>query len=83
LDLSPVHEDEISAEVQPLIHSINDLMARLSDALEVQNRFIADAAHQLRTPLAGLKTQIELALRLNDATKTSRPYTAFWPAQTV
>ncbi|HWS03917.1 MAG TPA: sensor histidine kinase N-terminal domain-containing protein [Gammaproteobacteria bacterium] len=71
LDLSPVHEDEISAEVQPLIHSINDLMARLSDALEVQNRFIADAAHQLRTPLAGLKTQIELALRLNDATKTS------------
>jgi two-component system sensor histidine kinase TctE len=71
LDLSPVHEAEISAEVQPLIHSINDLMARLSGVLEVQNRFIADAAHQLRTPLAGLKNQIELALRQNDAAKTS------------
>lgn len=71
VDLSPVHEAEISAEVLPLINSINDLMARLSAVLEVQNRFIADAAHQLRTPLAGLKSQIELALRQNDETKIS------------
>ena len=66
LDLSPLQEENISKEVQPLIHSFNDLMSRLSDVLEVQNRFIADAAHQLRTPLAGLKTQIELAMRQND-----------------
>lgn len=66
LDLSPLSGDAIPAEVQPLIHAINDLMARLSEVLDVQNRFIADAAHQLRTPLAGLKTQIELALRQND-----------------
>jgi two-component system, OmpR family, sensor histidine kinase TctE len=66
LDLSALRDEDISAEVRPLIRSINDLMARLSGALEAQNRFIADAAHQLRTPLAGLKTQIELALRQND-----------------
>lgn len=68
LDLSPLSGDAIPAEVQPLIHAINDLMARLSEVLDVQNRFIADAAHQLRTPLAGLKTQIELALRQDDPT---------------
>ncbi|MBI5461031.1 MAG: sensor histidine kinase N-terminal domain-containing protein [Gammaproteobacteria bacterium] len=66
LDLSPVGGEEIPAEVQPLIRAINDLMARLSKVLDIQNRFIADAAHQLRTPLAGLKAQIELALREND-----------------
>jgi two-component system sensor histidine kinase TctE len=72
LDLSALREEDISAEVQPLIQSINDLMKRLSEALEAQNRFIADAAHQLRTPLAGLKAQIELALRQNDAAMTSQ-----------
>ncbi|MBI5040603.1 MAG: sensor histidine kinase N-terminal domain-containing protein [Gammaproteobacteria bacterium] len=70
LDLSPVSGEEIPAEVQPLIHAINDLMARLSKVLDVQNRFIADAAHQLRTPLAGLKAQIDLALREHDPTIT-------------
>lgn len=74
VDLRPLHEEDVSAEVQPLIHSINDLMARLSEVLEAQNRFIADAAHQLRTPLAGLKTQIELALRQHDATTTSQTF---------
>ena len=66
-DLSPLQDKNTSAEVQPLVHSINDLMARLSEVLDAQNRFIADAAHQLRTPLAGLKTQIELALRQDNA----------------
>lgn len=66
LDLSPLHDDSNFAEVQPLVHSINDLMQRLSDVLDSHKRFIADAAHQLRTPLAGLKTQIELASRQND-----------------
>jgi two-component system sensor histidine kinase TctE len=66
-DLSPLQEKDTTAEVQPLVRSINDLMARLSEVLDAQNRFIADAAHQLRTPLAGLKTQIELALRQNNA----------------
>jgi two-component system sensor histidine kinase TctE len=42
---------------------MNDLLARLATAIAAQQRFIADAAHQLRTPIAGLKTQTELALR--------------------
>lgn len=62
-DLSPVEESNTPQEVRPIIHEINELMRRLDKALETQRRFIADAAHQLRTPLAGLKTQASLALR--------------------
>ena len=62
-DLSALPESQAPQEVQPLIHAMNDLLSRLSKALAAQQRFIADAAHQLRTPIAGLKTQTELALR--------------------
>ena len=62
-DLSPIDPGAAPEEVAPLIRSINDLMQRLDASLQGQQRFIANAAHQLRTPLAGLKTQTELALR--------------------
>jgi two-component system sensor histidine kinase TctE len=62
-DLSAVSEAQAPRELQPLIRAMNDLLARLSAVLGAQQRFIADAAHQLRTPLAGIKTQTELALR--------------------
>lgn len=62
-DLSPLPEDGMPLEVRPLIRAMNELLQRLSDALASQQRFIADAAHQMRTPIAGLKTQTELALR--------------------
>ncbi len=65
-DLSPIDPAEAPEEVRPFIHSINDLMARLDASLAAQQRFVADAAHQMRTPLAGLKTQAELALRQQD-----------------
>ena len=65
-DLSPIDRNEAPAEAWPLIDSINELMARLQQSLKVQQRFIADAAHQLKTPLAGLRTQAELALRGNE-----------------
>jgi two-component system sensor histidine kinase TctE len=62
-DLSPLPEQNAPGEVRALIRAMNDLLARLASALSAQQRFIADAAHQLRTPLAGIKTQAELALR--------------------
>jgi two-component system sensor histidine kinase TctE len=69
-DLRPVVEQGAPEEVHSLVSSINTLMGRLSKALETQRRFIADAAHQLRTPLAGLKTQLELAARQDDPRHT-------------
>lgn len=65
-DLSPVPEVGAPEEMRPLLHAMNDLMQRLRAAIAKQQRFIADASHQLRTPLAGLKTQAELALREQD-----------------
>ena len=64
-DLSALPEEQAPQEVRPLIRAINDLLARLGAAIATQQRFVADAAHQLRTPVAGIKTQTELALRQN------------------
>ena len=72
LDLSPIEETQAPGEVEPLMHAINELMVRLNDVLSVQSRFIADAAHQLRTPVAGLKANIEVALRETDTATMKR-----------
>jgi len=61
-DLSAIDAKAVPEEVAPLIRSINQLMQRLDESTQGQQRFVANAAHQLRTPLAGLKTQTELAL---------------------
>ncbi|WP_418317332.1 sensor histidine kinase [Piscinibacter sakaiensis] len=66
-DLSPIDEREAPEEVSPLVRAINDLLARLDQSIRSQKQFIADAAHQLKTPLAGLHTQAELAQRGLDA----------------
>ena len=66
LDLSPVSVPDVPVEVHPLVTAINDLMTRLEEILSYQSRFIADAAHQLRTPVAGLKAHVEVALREED-----------------
>ncbi len=65
-DLSPLQEKPAPREVQPLLRAFNDLMQRLSQVMRVQRNFIADAAHQLRTPLARLTIQTDLALRHTD-----------------
>ncbi len=62
-DLSPIRDDLAPAEIVPLIASMNNVLQRLSDSIESQRRFVANAAHQLKTPLAGIRTQCELALR--------------------
>lgn len=71
-DLSRLDETRAPVEVHPLIDAVNDLLERLKHAMQAQKRFIADASHQLRTPLAGLKTQAELALREDDAERKQR-----------
>lgn len=65
-DLSPLAEEGAPHEVRPLVLAINDLLKRIREDIDSQHRFVANAAHQLRTPLAGLKTQTELALRQTD-----------------
>jgi two-component system OmpR family sensor kinase len=56
-DLSPVSEAGLPDEVRPLVHELNLLFGRVRTAFEAQQHFVADAAHELRTPLAALKLQ--------------------------
>ena len=65
-DLSGFDITLVHREVRPLITAMNGYMLRLQSLIAGQRRFIADASHQLRTPLTVLKTQAELALREND-----------------
>ena len=61
--LTPLEAPSAPAEVQPLIASVNDYVGRLGLLMETQRRFVANAAHQLRTPLTLLKTQATYGLR--------------------
>lgn len=58
-DLSPVSDSHISLELQPVVHAINSLLNKVQASASAQQAFLANVAHQLRTPLAGLKMQIE------------------------
>ena len=62
-DLTPITATDAPRELQPLIVATNDVMARLKSLLKHQKRFVRDTSHQLRTPLAVLKTQVQSALR--------------------
>ena len=62
-DLAPIAAPGAPRELQPLLDALNQVMARLAHLLEHQKRFVRDSAHQLRTPLAVLKTQVQSALR--------------------
>jgi len=66
-DLSPIDERNVPEEVAPLVRAINDLLSRLDRSMSTQKQFLADAAHQLKTPLAGLRMQAELVQREIDA----------------
>jgi hypothetical protein len=65
-DLSPIPVTGVPDEVRPLVVAFNQMMGRLEENLQAQQRFIAQAAHQMRTPLTGLKTQTEIALSETD-----------------
>jgi two-component system sensor histidine kinase TctE len=67
--LEPVDDRELPAEMAPLTHAMNGLLLRLQDALAAQRHFIADAAHQLRTPLTALKLHADEAAGETDPTR--------------
>jgi two-component system sensor histidine kinase TctE len=71
-DLSPIASNQVPEEISPLVRSLNEMLARLSLSIDMQKRFIADAAHQMRTPLAGMRMQSELALRQTDSGEIHR-----------
>ncbi|WP_273428965.1 HAMP domain-containing sensor histidine kinase [Chitinibacter tainanensis] len=64
-DLSPLVLPNAPEELEALSSALNQLLTSTEESMNRQRRFIADAAHQLRTPLAGLKSQTELAMREN------------------
>ncbi len=67
-DLRPIEDVEIAREIVPVLQSLNGLFARVAGLRERERNFIAFAAHELRTPLAGLKTQAQVALASKDHT---------------
>jgi two-component system, OmpR family, sensor histidine kinase QseC len=62
-DAEPLSADSVPGELRPLILAFNSLLARVDTAVHAERQFIADAAHELRTPLAALHMQAEVALR--------------------
>jgi two-component system sensor histidine kinase TctE len=66
LDLAPLRIESAPQEVHSLVRALNALLASVRQNVNAQKRFIADAAHQLRTPLAGLKSQTALAIAATD-----------------
>lgn len=71
-DLSPVSLENVPEELRVVILHINDLLMRLQQSVAHERRFVADAAHQLRTPIAGIKILAEDLLRTHQA-NTSQP----------
>ena len=70
--LQPLPSAGIPPEIRPIVDALNDLLARLDHALSAQRAFVADAAHELRSPLTALKLQLQLAERAQtDAQRTA------------
>jgi two-component system sensor histidine kinase TctE len=65
-DTHPLDERDAPQELQPVLHAINDLLVKVKASVDQRHQFIANAAHQLKTPLAGLKIQAQAALREQD-----------------
>jgi two-component system OmpR family sensor kinase len=66
-DLSPLNESDLPDEVRPLVQELNLLFDRVHAAFEAQKSFVANAAHELRSPLTALKLQAQALARLTDS----------------
>ncbi len=75
-DLDPFPTDAVQSEVRPLVVALNQYMERVQKQMAAQRRFVANAAHQLRTPLALLNTQASYALREQDPQERTLALTA-------
>jgi two-component system sensor histidine kinase QseC len=64
--LQPVVVDGAPAEMQPMVDALNGLFMRITELIESERRFTADAAHELRTPIAGIRAQAQVALGASD-----------------
>jgi two-component system OmpR family sensor kinase len=64
--LNPVDVDGVPKEVLPLVQELNQLLSRMDQALQSQQRFVADAAHELRSPITALKLQVQTLTRATD-----------------
>lgn len=71
-DLSPVNEDGLPDEIRPLVLELNHLLRRVRDAFDAQQHFVADAAHELRSPLTALKLQVQGLRRAADSDARER-----------
>ena len=68
-DLAPVAEHDLPDEMRPLVQEFNSLLQRVREAFETQQNFVADAAHELRSPLAALQLQLQLLRKATDSTE--------------
>jgi two-component system, OmpR family, sensor histidine kinase TctE len=71
-DLRPLPQEYTPVEMQAVVSALNNLLRRLDEAMQSQQQFIANAAHQLRTPLAGLRMQVEYGLQHTDPAEWRR-----------
>lgn len=78
-DRSRLDDAGLPREVRPLVGAVNDLLQRHRERGEAQRRFIDDASHQLKTPIAVLRSQVDFALRATDAETTRRALEAMRP----
>jgi len=73
LDLTPLPDHDLPNEVRPLVESFNRMLARLDRAMHHERQFLAEAAHELRTPLAALLTHAQVALRSRSLEEAQAP----------